>query len=321
MAGKCHEESYGKFVPAPRGPATFIVTMKNLTEMTRRDILRGVTCGAAALAAAGIGGPVAMADEAKAQPVKLKGRIKQSVSKWCYGKIPMRDFCKACVEMGIGGIDLIGPGDWPVIKEFGLIGTVTPTHGLTVGLNRKQNHEGCLKSIRDAIEKTAAAGYPNVICFPGNRGGISDEEGAANCVEALKQVAGLAEEKKVTIVMELLNSKVDHHDYQADHTAWAVDVCRKVGSPRVKLLYDIYHMQIMEGDPIRTIKNNIEFIGHFHTGGNPGRNEIDDTQEINYKAVMTAIAETKFDGWVGHEFVPKRDPLTSLRQAVAICDV
>ena len=255
------------------------------------------------------------------QPMKLKGRIKQSVCKWCYGKIPLRDLCKACVEMGIGGVDLVGPGDWPTLKEFGLIGTCTPSHDLPVGFSHKENHEGCIKKVREAIEKTAEAGYPNVICFSGNRNGISDEEGAANCVEGLKKVVGYAEEKKVTLVLELLNSKVNHKDYQADHMAWIVDICKKVGSPRMKVLYDIYHAQIMEGDIIRTIKDNIDYIGHFHTGGNPGRNEIDETQELNYRAIMTAIAETKYDGWVGQEFIPKRDPLTSLKQAVGICDV
>ena len=293
----------------------------NSNNISRRNILQGIAGGTALLAAGNPGSSKLIAQEATVKTAKLKGRIKQSVSKWCYGKIPMKDFCKACVEMGIGGVDLVGPGDWPTLKEFGLIGTCTPSHGLTVGLNRKENHEECLKKIREAIEKTSEAGYPNVICFPGNRNGISDEEGAANCIEALKKVVGLAEEKKVTLIMELLNSKVNHKDYQADHTNWAVDICKKVGSPRMKVLYDIYHMQIMEGDIIRTMKENIEYIGHIHTGGNPGRNEIDDSQEINYKAIMMALTETKYDGWVAHEFVPKRDPLTSLKQAVEICDV
>jgi hydroxypyruvate isomerase len=175
--------------------------------------------------------------------------------------------------------------------------------------------------MRKAIEQTAEAGFPNVIAMSGNREGLSDEEGAKNCVEGLKSIAGLAEEKKVTVVMELLNSKRDHKDYQCDHTAWGVDVCKKVGSPRVKLLYDIYHMQIMEGDVIATIRQSIQYIGHIHTGGVPGRNEIDDTQELYHPAIMRAIADSKYDGYVAHEFVPKRDPLTSLRQAVAICDV
>jgi len=250
-----------------------------------------------------------------------KGRIRQSVSRWCYRKIPAREFYKCCAEMNIGGIDLVGPEEWPVLKEFGLIGTCTPSHSLTDGLNHEENHETCLAQIRSAVESTSEAGFPNVICFSGNRNGIPEPEGADNCVQALKQVAGLAERKNVNLLLELLNSKVDHKDYQADRTAWAVDICRCVGSPRVKVLYDIYHMQIMEGDLIRTIRENIEYIGHFHTAGNPGRHEIDETQEINYSAVMRAIADSSYEGWVGHEFIPTRDPLTSLRQAVALCDV
>jgi hydroxypyruvate isomerase len=290
--------------------------------ISRRHLLKGVAGSAAAMAAMGLVNGQAKAEGAMAG-AKLKGRIKQSVSRWCFGKIPMDEFCKACAEMGIKGIDLIGPRDWPTMKKYGLVGTCTPgSIGIAKGLNDKANHAKALAKLRGAVEATADAGFPNVICMSGNRGNISDEEGQANCVEALKQVAGLAEKKGVTVVMELLNSKVDHKDYHGDHTKWVVDVCKKVGSPRVKALYDIYHMQIMEGDLIRTIRDNIDTIGHFHTGGNPGRNEIDETQEICYPAVMKAIAETGFEGWVAHEFVPKRKPpLDSLRQAVRICDV
>jgi len=288
--------------------------------MSRRELLKGVAGGAAAMAAMGLTGTAARAEE-KMEAPKLKGRIKQSVSKWCFGKIPMKDFCRECAAMGLKGVDLVGPGDWPVLKEFGLVGTCTPAVGIGKGMNRKENHEGCLAAMRKAIEQTAEAGFPNVITMSGNREGLSDEEGAKNCVEGLKQIAGFAEEKKVTLVMELLNSKRDHRDYQCDHTAWGVEVVKKVGSPRVKLLYDIYHMQIMEGDIIATIRENIQYIGHIHTGGVPGRNEIDDTQELHYPAIMRAIADSKYDGYVAHEFVPKRDPLASLKQAVAICDV
>jgi hydroxypyruvate isomerase len=296
------------------------VDEKGPNGLSRRDLLKGVVGGAAAVAAIGLVGTGTRAEE-KMEAPKLKGRIKQSVSRWCYGGIPMKDFCKACADMGIKGIDLVGPGEWPVMKEFGLVGTCTPAVGITKGLNRKENHESCLAAMRKAIEATAAAGFPNVITMSGNREGLSDEEGAANCVEGLKAIAGLAEEKKVTVVMELLNSKRDHRDYQCDHTAWGADICKKVSSPRIKLLYDIYHMQIMEGDVIATIRQNIQYIGHVHTGGVPGRNEIDDTQELFYPAIMRALADAKYDGYVAHEFVPKRDPLTSLRQAVAICDV
>jgi hydroxypyruvate isomerase len=288
--------------------------------VTRRELLAaaaGTTVVSAAL------GPLRAGEDGKENRamVTRKGRIKQAVSRWCFGKIPAADFYQACVEMGIQGIDLVGPADFPLLKQFGLVCPCVPSHSLTKGLNRKANHELCLKQIRESIEATSAAGFPCVVCFSGNREGISDEEGAANCVEALKQVAGLAEAKSVTLVVELLNSKVDHKDYQADRTAWTVDLCKRVGSPRVKVLYDIYHMQIMEGDLIRTIRENIAWIGHFHTGGNPGRNEIDETQEINYLAVAKAIADSGYQGFVSHEFVPKRDPLTSLRQAVDLMDV
>lgn len=251
----------------------------------------------------------------------MAGRIKQAVSRWCFNKIPAPEFYRTCKAMGLYGIDLVKPDEWPLLKEAGLICTCTPSHSLTAGLNNLDNHPECIARITESIEASSAAGFPTVVCFSGNRNGISQEEGAANCVEGLKKVAGLAEAKGVTLVVELLNSKVNHKDYQADCTAWTVDICKRVGSPNVKVLYDIYHMQIMEGDLIRTIQENIEYIGHFHTGGNPGRNEIDETQEINYPAVIRAIVETGYAGYVGHEFVPKRDPMTSLQQAYDLCNV
>lgn len=251
----------------------------------------------------------------------MSDRIKQAVSRWCFNKVPAVEFYKACKDMGLYGIDLVKPDEWPLLKEAGLICTCTPSHRLPEGFNTLANHEECVALVTEAIEATAAAGFPNVVCFSGNRNGISEEEGADNCVKGLKRVAGLAEAKGVTLVVELLNSKVNHKDYQADRTPWTVDVCKRVGSPNVKVLYDIYHMQIMEGDLVRTIEENIDYIGHFHTGGNPGRNEIDDTQEINYPCVMKAIAETAYDGYVGHEFVPKRDPMTSLQEAYDLCNV
>jgi len=195
------------------------------------------------------------------------------------------------------------------------------THGLTKGLNRKENHEQCLARIRSAIDATAEYKFPNVITFPGNRAGMPDDIGVDNTVIALKQIAGYAEKKKVTICVEYLNSKVDHKDYMFDSTAWGVEVCKRVGSENVKILYDIYHAQIMEGDIIRTIRTCKDYIGHYHTGGNPGRNEIDETQELYYPAIMRAIADTGFKGYVAHEFVPKRDPIESLAYAVRICDV
>ena len=295
----------------------------NRAGLSRRTLIRTVAGGAAAAAVAAAGSTHAPRAAAAEGPAKLKGRIKQSVSRWCYGKVPMEELCQACVDMGIGGLDLVGPKEWPTMKKFGLVGTCTPGHtGIAKGLNDPKNHEGCLAKLREAIELTAEAGYPNVICMSGNRDGISDEDGAKNCVDALKQIAGFAEEKGVTLVMELLNSKVNHKGYMCDHTAWGAEMCKRVGSPRVKLLYDIYHMQIMEGDIIRTIKENIAYIGHVHTGGNPGRNEIDDTQELYYPAIMRGLVDAGYTGWVAHEFTPARKPpLDSLRQAVQICDV
>ena len=255
------------------------------------------------------------------EQVVKNGRINQSVSRWCYRGIPLDEFCAVVKKMGLKGIDLLGPKDFPILKKHGLVCTMIETHSLTKGINDKQNHSQCLDQIRTAIDAAAEYGFPNVISFPGNRNGISDDEGVENAVAALKQVVGRAEEKKVTICLEYLNSKVNHKGYMFDNMAWGVKVCKKVGSERVKILYDIYHAQIMEGDIIRTIQNNKQYIGHYHTGGNPGRNEIDDTQEIYYPAVMKAIVETGFEGYVAHEFVPKRDPLTSLAEAVKICDV
>jgi len=264
-------------------------------------------------------GYTAAADNIKR--IVKNGRINQSVSKWCYGKIPLDEFCATCKKIGIKAIDLLGPRDFPTLKKYSLDCSMVNTHGLTKGLNRKENHEECLALIRSAIDATAEYEFPNVITFPGNRVGMSDDEGAENMVTGLKQVAGHAERKKVTICIEYLNSKVNHKDYMFDNMAWGVEVCKRVGSERVKILYDIYHAQIMEGDIIRTIQDYHQYIGHYHTGGNPGRNEIDETQELYYPAIMRAIVKTGYNGYVAHEFVPKRDPLTSLANAVRICDV
>jgi hydroxypyruvate isomerase len=288
----------------------------NSETISRRDAMRTLAAGAA--------GTAALASlPSKAAAAQLKGNIKQSVSRWCYNSIPWDDFCKACKEMGIVGVDLVGEGDLPHLNKYGLIPTCFERIGqLTNALNNKDNHAKCMEQARRVIPLAKKVGAPNVITFSGNRRGMSDEQGADNCVAFLKEAAKIAEDHEVTIIMELLNSKVNHKDYMCDHTAWGVDVCKRVGSPRVKLLYDIYHMQIMEGDIIRTIRDNIEWIGHFHTGGNPGRNEIDDTQELNYEAICKGIVETGYKGYVAHEFVPKReDKLASLRQAVEICDV
>jgi hydroxypyruvate isomerase len=300
------------------------MTMPSSNGITRRNLFR-YAGGAAALAAGLSSGGFAWAEEAKQEGAQLKGRIKQSVSRWCFSKIKDDEFLPAIIKMGIKGVDLVGPGDFEKLKKSNLVATMVNVGGgmgIGKGFNRKENHEMCVAGLRKAIEATAAGGYPNVICFSGNREGLADDVGAAACVEGLKKIAPFAEEKKVTICMELLNSKVNHKDYQADNTEWAVDVCKKVGSPRVKLLYDIYHQAIMGDDVIPMIKKNHEYFGHYHTGGVPGRNEIDSTQTLDYAAIMRAIVETKYDGWVAHEFIPKsKEPLKSLEAAVKICDV
>jgi hydroxypyruvate isomerase len=255
------------------------------------------------------------------------GRLKLSVSRWPYNKFTLDELCVMSKQLGLDAIDLLEPDQWQVPLRHGLVcamGYATvpqPDNRLTDGFNRVENHAWLIPGYRDAIPKAAAAKVPNVICFPGSRRGQSDEEGWANCQRGLAPLVTLAEQHGVTLCMELLNSKVDHPDYQADHTAWGITLAKRINSPRFKLLYDIYHMQIMEGDVIRTITDNIQYIGHFHTGGVPGRHEIDDTQELNYHRVMQAIADAGFKGYVAQEFVPTGDPRASLAQAVAICTV
>lgn len=256
------------------------------------------------------------------QTAPRKGRLKQGVARWCFNKMSLEDLCRESARMGIRGIDLVGEKDWPVVKAAGLVPSMAPGAGsIPDGFNRKENHARLEQQMRENIAKAAAAGLPNVITFSGNRKGMSDQEGLENCVIGLNRVKAIAEDRGITICMELLNSKVNHKDYMCDHTAWGVEMCKRVNSPRVKLLYDIYHMQIMEGDIIRTIKESIQHIGHFHTGGNPGRHEIDGTQEINYRAVAEAVADTGFSGFFSHEFTPVREPMKSLAEAVEICDV
>jgi len=266
---------------------------------------------------------LALAPLAKSLSAAPAGRLKQSAARWCYGKMSMDDLCRQGAELGLSGIDLVDEKDWPTCKKYGLVpAMVTGSATILVGWNRKENHYKLEKDMRENIAKAAAAKLPNVITFSGNRRGLADDEGRDNCIIGLKRVAKVAEDAGVTICLELLNSKIDHKDYQCDHAAWGVAVCKEVGSPRVKLLYDIYHMQIMEGDVIRTIRDNIQYIGHFHTGGVPGRHEIDDeSQELHWHAIAQAIADLKFEGYFAHEFVPTKDPMTSLKQAIALCTV
>jgi hydroxypyruvate isomerase len=298
-------------------------------QVTRREAL---AAGAAALAG-GFAPPGAAPDVAErlrrsrhAAPqgrAVTKGRLKQSVSRWPYAKIPMPEFCKAVAGMGLTAIDLLGEADWTVVGDHGLICSMGNAGGGSIpnGLNVKANHDAIVRNFEQNLPKAAAQKVPNVITFFGNRRGMSDSEATDNCVEGLNRVKKIGEDTGVTICVELLNSKIDHKDYQGDRSAFGLAIVKAVGSPRVKLLYDIYHMQIMEGDIIRTIRDNRDYFAHFHTGGVPGRHELDATQELNWATVCAAIADTGFQGYVAHEFVPTRDPLTSLREAVVMCDV
>lgn len=249
-------------------------------------------------------------------------RIRQSIARWCYARIPLDELCTAAREIGYQSVELLGETEWAVAKRHGLACAVANSFGsIPVGFNRTDQHDKLVADGERLIPLAATAGVPNIVVFSGNRAGMSDGEGIANCVAGLKRLMPAAERHGVTLCMEMLNSKVDHKDYHADRTAWAVEVARGVESPRFRLLYDIYHMQVMEGDVIRTIRDNAAWIAHFHTGGVPGRAEIDDTQELNYRRVMQAIADLGYGGYVGQEFIPRRDPVTSLREAHAICDV
>ena len=260
-----------------------------------------------------------------AQRVVKNGRLKQSVSWWPYQRqFKLPDFCKAISEMGLPAIDLLEEKDWETARKNGLVCSMGyPSEGAKIpdGLNNKTNHDVIVRGLEKTIPAAAKAGVPNLIAFFGNRRGMSNEEAAENCVIGLNRIKKVAEDHGVTVCVEVLNSKVDHKDYQGDHISFGLQVIKVVGSPRVKLLYDIYHMQIMDGDIIRTIRENHGQIAHYHTGGVPGRHELDATQELNWATVCKAIADTGFKGYVAHEFVPTRDPLTSLREAVALCDV
>ncbi len=254
----------------------------------------------------------------------LKGRVNHSVCRWCYGNIPLEDLCQAAKNIGLTSIELTGPNEWPVLQKYGLTSALPNGAGMGIekGFNDPQYHEDLVASYEAVIPQVAKAGLSQIICFSGNRRGLDDEKGIENCAIGLKRLMRTAEKHKVTVVMELLNSKVNHKDYQCDHTAWGVALCERIGSEYFKLLYDIYHMQIMEGDVIATIRKYHPYISHYHTGGVPGRNEIDETQELNYPAIMQAIVDTGFKGYVAQEFIPKRpDKLASLKQGVEICDV
>ena len=257
----------------------------------------------------------------------LKGNINHSVCRWCYNSIPIEELCAAGKKMGLKGIDLVGPKDWPVLKKYGLYSSMCngAEINLVDGFNDKQFHDTLVKNYSEYIPEMKKAGYKQVICFSGSRRGKDDETGLNNCVEGLKRILPMAEKHDVMVVMELLNSKIDHKDYQCDKSAWGVELVNRVGSSHFSLLYDIYHMQIDEGDVIRTIKDNHKYFAHYHTGGVPGRHEIDESQELYYPAIMKAILDTGFSGFVAQEFIPskedKNQQLAALEQGVRICDV
>ena len=281
------------------------------TRMTRRTALT-------TLAGAAIIGRDAAALDAP----KINGRLKQSVSRWCYGGMSLEDLAKHAKAMGLVAIDLLSENEWKPVQDLGLVCSMANGPStIGDGFNRVENHDRMVKEMERMLPIAKAAGVPNMIVLSGNRRGMSDREGMDNCVKGLKRIMPAAEQVGINICMELLNSKRDHKDYMCDHTAWGVEMVKGVGSPRMKLLYDIYHMQIMEGDVIQTIRDNIQYIGHFHTGGVPGRHEIDDTQELNYATICKAIVKTGFTGYLAHEFIPTRDPMQSLQQAFTLCDV
>jgi hydroxypyruvate isomerase len=288
--------------------------------LSRRSLLQ---CGIAGTAAALMNKYNLVAQTSERTALKRNNHIHQSVSRWCYKEIPLAQLCSYAAEIGLKGIDLLQPEEYDFPHRYNLLCTMGYAGGgeINKGLNRTENHAEIEAGLRKYVPLAAKAGVPNVITFSGNRDGMSDEEGAKNTVSGLKKLRSIAEDHGVTICMELLNSKVDHHGYMCDHTDWGVRVVEEVNSPNIKLLYDIYHMQIMEGDLIATIRKHQKWIGHFHTGGVPGRHELDGTQEVRWDGVMRAIAATGFSGYVAHEFVPAADPLTSLREAVDLCDI
>jgi hydroxypyruvate isomerase len=288
---------------------------KRLLAVSRRSIIKSAAVAALATTLPGSAQLIS--------PPSSSRRIRQAACRWCYPKLSLDDLCAAGRSIGLEGIDLLQPEEYAVPLRYGMICTMGYAGAGTIkdAMNRLENHAAIEANLRKNIPLAAKNNVPNVITFSGNRNGMSDEQGAENTIRGLNRVKNIAEDHGVTICLELLNSKVDHPDYMADHTAWGVQVMSQVNSPRVKLLYDIYHMQIMEGDLISTIRANIQWIGHFHTGGVPGRHELNNTQEVQWDGVMRAIAALPFHDYVAHEFIPTGDPITSLRQAYNRCNV
>jgi hydroxypyruvate isomerase len=289
----------------------------------RRNAIKNLVLGGGAV----VGAP-AVSWANKDMDTALKGNINHSVCQWTYNFLSLEDLCKEVKKIGFSAIDLISPKDWPMLQKYGIYSSMCYIGGkvsLTEGWNRPNFHEQLIKDYLEVIPLMVKAGYKNVICFSGNRNGMDDETGLKNCAEGLRKIMAAAEKNGITVQMELLNSKVNHKDYMCDKTPWGVELCKRVESPNFKLLYDIYHMQIDEGDVIRTIKDNVAYIGHYHTGGVPGRHEIDETQELYYPAIMKAIVETGYKGYVAQEFIPTgkddQQKVASLKNAVRICDI
>ena len=290
--------------------------------MNRRDFLSASAAASIAMTASGQPSKPATQLPAAAGPA-LKGRIKQSVCRWCYGGTPMEELASKAKELGLYSVELLNPDEWPVVQKHGLtcaVASFVKSNPIHSGFNRVENHDQIIKELEERLPLVKAAGIPNQICFSGNRGGMDDKEGLKNCVKGLKRIAPVAEKAGVMLVMELLNSKRDHHDYMCDRTPWGAELVKQVGSPNFKLLYDIYHMQIMEGDVIATVMENWDAIAHFHTAGVPGRRDLDDTQELKYIAICEALVKKGYKGYLGQEFLPKNG-FDSLRDAIAICDV
>ncbi|MEO0065202.1 MAG: hypothetical protein RI983_528 [Bacteroidota bacterium] len=287
----------------------------------RRSAIKNIITGSVAVASAPLMPTLASCATGSNT---MKGNINHSVCRWCFDGLSVDELCVEAKKIGITGIDLVGPKDWSTLKKHGMVSTMCngAEISLVKGWNDPQYHATLIKNYTEHINLVADAGYKNLICFSGNRNGMDDATGLKNAAEGLKKIMPLAEKRRVTIIMELLNSKVDHKDYMCDKTAWGVELCKMIGSENFKLLYDIYHMQIDEGDVIRTIRNNAAYIGHYHTAGVPGRNEIDESQELYYPAIMKAILETGFKGYVAQEFIPvAKDKLGSLKKAIEICNI
>ena len=294
------------------------------SHINRRNALKNIVAGTAVVGVSSGLSALAMNKTESNGPFRLKGNINHAVCRWCFSSFDVDTLCIEAKKIGIKGIDLVGPNDWPTLKKHGLESTMCngAEINLVDGFNDEKFHEKLIQNYTAMIPLVAEAGYKNLICFSGNRRGKDDETGWNNCVKGLKQIIPLAEKHNVVLVMELLNSKVNHKDYQCDRTSWGAELCKRLGSENFKLLYDIYHMQIDEGDVISNIRQYHQYIAHYHTAGVPGRNEIDDTQELYYPAIMKAIAETGFKGYVAQEFIPKNaDKIASLKKAISICDI